>query len=415
MGETTNRPSSNRHTHAEIEQMHHVIRMLACATFLGAVLGCRATELAYDQDHIRSAVMELQTNQIMDNLIRYRNGLPILQLDYLHMTGTVTDTASGTLSGSQTVAGTKSLTGPTTALAFSRVLTNVFNWNVLGMKVNQLTVTAEPVNTVPTVYQAYVSYMENEKNLFEAPEPPPPGSFVVSRSYAACGGAVCRHWMHHPAYYYWVPIEAKEDFLRLAIEAVAIRGQPMPASSNYDSITIIEFLDPLPEDKDDFRVHFRIDKTLPNGEGYMIATLQGSKIDNLSLLKIHPDDSVYKDTATFGPLKKNQLTDTFILEFTLSDLKRLNSSISIKDISGLASGSQGTTPPAGPAVPAPALGGAPPAGAASAAAGGSKRVTIHLNNFAPDNYPPMNPAIADIQNLLRLQYLNGLRTPGANP
>ncbi len=256
--------------------MRKVWRMLASATIMCAVFGCRSTELAYDQDHIRSAVMQLHTDQIIDNLIRYRNGLPILQLDYQHMTGTVTDTASGTLSGSQTVAGTKSLTGPTTALAFSRVLTNVFNWSVMGQKVNQLTVTAEPVNTAPDVYQAYQIFMSNTRNLMEGPSPPPPETFILCRSYASCGGSGCHHWKHHPEKYYWVPNEAKDDFLRMAIHAVAIRGQAPLPSLNWDNLTILDFEgDPKPEDGQ-YTFQIRLDREIPNAEGYLIAIIGGA-------------------------------------------------------------------------------------------------------------------------------------------
>src|ERR1700724_3054963 len=48
------------------------------AVLLIADSGCRSQQLARDEDHIRCAVLELQTNQIMDNLIRIRRGLPII-------------------------------------------------------------------------------------------------------------------------------------------------------------------------------------------------------------------------------------------------------------------------------------------------------------------------------------------------
>src|SRR4051794_7369925 len=100
--------------------MRKLLHVSAGIMLLGGSFACRSTQLASDQDHIRGAVMELHTNQIMDNLIRYRQGLPILHLDYVHMTGTVTDTASGALGGSQTTVRNRSLQAPVTALAMSR-------------------------------------------------------------------------------------------------------------------------------------------------------------------------------------------------------------------------------------------------------------------------------------------------------
>src|SRR6516225_9673574 len=94
-------------------------------------VGCRAQQLANDQDHIRSAVLELESNQIMDNLIRIRKGLPIMQLDYNHMTGTVTQTVNGNVSGSETIV--------------SRVVTSVVGYSASGQQIMQLTINAEPV------------------------------------------------------------------------------------------------------------------------------------------------------------------------------------------------------------------------------------------------------------------------------
>src|SRR5258708_623877 len=60
--------------------------LLCCNTSIG----CVVPELRNDQDKIRSALLDLYTNQIIDNLIRASDGMPIIQLDYTNATGTVT-------------------------------------------------------------------------------------------------------------------------------------------------------------------------------------------------------------------------------------------------------------------------------------------------------------------------------------
>ena len=391
--------------------MTRIIQMLASVLILSTVLGCRATELAYDQDHIRSAVMGLHTDQLMDNLIRYRIGLPILQLDYQHMTGTVTDTASGTLAGSQTVAGTKSLTGPTTALAFSRVLTNVFNWTTMGQKVNQLTVTAEPVTTAPDVYQAYETYMRAPSHLMEDYNPPDPDSVIPTliRSFATCGGSSCQHWRHHPVKYYWVPVGAKQEFLELAIHAMGVRGLPVPGSPDFD-VAIVRLetpVKPQPERRPNtWRINFWIDQALPFDQGYMIVDINGVHLANASLL---PVDAIDMDDPPAKTSAGERRTRRFVLEVTLNDTFK---AYGIDNISKITSALAPKTAQPGP----PPAGGAP-AGAASQGGQSSSgtRVRIHLDHHWPGMYSTENPAVGDIQNLLRLQYLSGLRNPSATP
>src|SRR5262245_44154382 len=78
------------------------IQSASIAVLLIAILasGCRVRQLQMDQDRFRCALIQMQTSQIMDNLVRAYNGLPFVHLDYGAITGTVTQTANGQLSGS---------------------------------------------------------------------------------------------------------------------------------------------------------------------------------------------------------------------------------------------------------------------------------------------------------------------------
>ncbi len=103
------------------------------------------------------------------------------------------------------------------------------------------------------------------------------------------------------------------------------------------------------------------------------------------------------------------------LEFNIEKLQ--NVGVTYNDIKALVSGQLGPAPAAAakPAAAGGAGGAAPPGGSGAGASGGGKRVSIRLNDFFPDDYTPPNPVAADIQNLLRLQYLSGLRNAGAGP
>src|SRR6516164_8089761 len=65
--------------------------------------GCRSAQLRHDQDCMRTALLDLYTNQIMDNLIRAYNGYPIVQLDYSDITGAVTHNSNASHGGNQSL------------------------------------------------------------------------------------------------------------------------------------------------------------------------------------------------------------------------------------------------------------------------------------------------------------------------
>lgn len=55
-----------------------------------ATAGCAVHQVQHDQEQIRRALLELYTDQIMDNLVRASQGLPIIQLDYNNAQATIT-------------------------------------------------------------------------------------------------------------------------------------------------------------------------------------------------------------------------------------------------------------------------------------------------------------------------------------
>src|SRR5947207_11499819 len=74
--------------------------MVACLCWTVTGAGCATAELHADQDKIRCALLDLYTNQIIDNLIRASNGMPIIQLDYTNAQASITVKETGSLSDS---------------------------------------------------------------------------------------------------------------------------------------------------------------------------------------------------------------------------------------------------------------------------------------------------------------------------
>lgn len=198
--------------------MPAAFRVIAVAVFaLTSLGGCRSHQLQQDQDAIRVAVMDMYTNQIMDNLVRAHNGYPFVQMQYKSITGTV---------------GHNSSVGANMADVGSRLM----NISLGGRQSNQLTVTANPVVDNDAVYLAYVDFVRPEAgNFFSTCDPPPCGAAHIS---------VCCDDMH-----YWVPADRKHEFLRLSLAtSVMSKGGGIKIPQSY--ITIVAGLADLKGNED---------------------------------------------------------------------------------------------------------------------------------------------------------------------
>jgi hypothetical protein len=141
----------------------------------------------------------METNQIMDNLVRAHNGLPILHIDYDAITGTVTDNVNGHLDSSYTDA----------AGAITRMIAATLG----GSNEKQLGVTGNPVRNDPELYMAYLQFLKTSP-LLESAEPPPLGAAHLVR---CCNG-----------HYFWVPIERRGEFFELSMRVIGLRKAPEP-------------------------------------------------------------------------------------------------------------------------------------------------------------------------------------------
>jgi hypothetical protein len=261
-----------------------------------ATTGCRSQQLAHDQDHIRSAVMHLHENQIMDNLVRARKGLPILHLDYVNMTGTITQTGNAAGGGSYSAASNRFASLPASALALSRVVTGAGNLSAGATQVNQLTITAQPVNGAPEVYNAYLSFLKDPDRLREGPQPPGCDEALIFRCYEdpcpePCGTRAWGSWFHKRVSaktYYWIPRQHADAFRELSVYAVAVRGQAAPLSSNFDVTALgVKKFDPIAQnDKDNYELYVKIDRKIPNDKGYLVMTINGKLYEEKGLLTV---------------------------------------------------------------------------------------------------------------------------------
>jgi hypothetical protein len=233
------------------------ILLMICAGSL-ACTGCAVAELRSDQDRIRTTLLDLYTNQIMDNLIRAGNGMPIIQLDYTNATATITVSESASLSDCFSSTNTNTLTLLTTpSLAIGKTALNVLTGNVGTTHSNQVALTATPVTNCNEVYDAYLEFLALPGSLRCSPTPPPEGAAHICKK---CGDQ-----------YYWVPTDYKKQFLGLALATTAQRkkGLGLPPIEYYEA-KLLEITSPKPELKDgQASITVRFDRKVPNDSGWL--------------------------------------------------------------------------------------------------------------------------------------------------
>jgi hypothetical protein len=201
-----------------------LLGILICGICLS---GCAVHEAHKDHDLIRSTLLDLYTNQIMDNLVRTSNGLPIIQLDYTNASAQVTLMSTiGTMDNQATTA-TNLLNLPAATLAATRTLMTTLAGNASATNSNQVSIGAVPLITSNDVYDAYISYMDSEKN--------PDGLKVTCNPPPKEVEPLCKKFN---GMYYWVPTYKRKEFFALALATTAQRGKALQAPDKFYTISL---------------------------------------------------------------------------------------------------------------------------------------------------------------------------------
>jgi hypothetical protein len=231
---------------------------LVLALAVTASSGCRSVVLQKDQDQFRDKMLDFYTNQIMDNLIRAANGLPIVQVEYTTISGTVTDTAGGSLGGSQTTTNDRSRSFAEMAMkTFTHTFVNVFNYEARANRDTQLAIQASPITDKPEVYRAYLEFLSLPGSLIRDCNPPPHGAAHLVRQY----GDV----------YFYVPINYRKEFFDLSLRTTVLRGEPAPPPVSYKrTVTKAEVVRSAGTQH---RLKLSIDQQIPNDLGTLKAKI----------------------------------------------------------------------------------------------------------------------------------------------
>jgi hypothetical protein len=272
------------------------INLWICCAFLP---GCATRELRSDQDRIRTALLELNTNQVMDNLVRASNGLPIIQLDYTNANANVTIEQTASLSDAVAVTDSNVFTiAATKMLQLTHQTVNTLIGSLGASHQNQVAITANPALSSSELYNAYLTFLGLPGSLQVTDGPPPPDAAHV--------------WKKYNNQYYWVPANFGDEFFNLALVTTAQRDRLIETPEMY-SVTLRK-LDEASMEKPvgaSFTVDIDLDpnKTIPNEAGNVY--LNNQLLARLS--KYQPTDETKKYWAT------SRLTMTFNPAKTASD------------------------------------------------------------------------------------------------
>jgi hypothetical protein len=275
---------------------------------LAVMGGCRSQQLGYDQNQFRQVLLEMQEDQLMDNLIRAKNRMPLLHLDYTNITGTVTHSGTASVGGGPVGTRTTTFVKPTATTAggsLVRVASQAFTYGVNASQISQLTVTANPIVDNSGVYLAYLNFVERPGRLLQSCDPPPPGAAHIVRQSGK--------------EFYWVPVEYRNEFLEIALRTNGVRTDPSDAAAFYEAnITgaIDTTIVPKPKkgvilNDSMVTITFGItdvspkDDGLPNDSGWMTAVVKGSEV-RFKLVESLPIDLPPAEQAKYKDKSKGE-------------------------------------------------------------------------------------------------------------
>jgi hypothetical protein len=203
--------------------------------------GCLARQVATDGIHLRQAVMDMYTDQAIDNLIRALENRPFVQLAYSNLQVLDMNRATATATGnSAAFTGSRTIDLAKRTINRGSSFASAFPFGVGDTCDRTLSFKAEPVVTQNYIYTAYLEFAHN------------PALFVAADHEPLCDVHIARKCGHK---WYWVPAEAGPAFTQLVL-STALLPPPQSVAVVYWETTIASVAPALrPGD---------ITKTIPN-------------------------------------------------------------------------------------------------------------------------------------------------------
>src|SRR5262249_28510830 len=159
--------------------------------------------VAADGRNFRQALLDMYTDQAMDNLINAANNHAFVQLDYHGMIVTDTQTIKASIADESDPTSMKSFSRKTGALLISlHTYTNKLLYGGTFDCNRQMQVTGDPVVGKSDIYDYYIAFARD------------PGLFFVSDQKPCAPVHLCKK---HGCQWYWVPPDAAGVFQQLVL------------------------------------------------------------------------------------------------------------------------------------------------------------------------------------------------------
>jgi hypothetical protein len=133
---------------------------LLMATFASGCAVFTTHQAKLDQTELRDTLMDYVDAQIMDNLIRCKNGFPIVHYDFSHIGGVVADKLPLTVGGGQTLTDSpKTFGAGGLVLAAARGASRPFTVSSTPERDNTIDVEVLPITSEKRIYAAYLEFL----------------------------------------------------------------------------------------------------------------------------------------------------------------------------------------------------------------------------------------------------------------
>jgi hypothetical protein len=242
-----------------------------------ASTGCQATRLVREGEITRNAILDLYTDQAMDNLVRAKCNLPFIQLAYRNLGVQDLDTLEGTVNDTVGVGKTTTLNALGAITSATRMVSNSLVPGVKSSRSKTLSYAADPVTDKNDIYLYYLAFANDPGLLVETCEKP------------KCGYHMLRKHNHK---YYWVPQDAAPVFLELVLKTSMMRGPEIAPPPFYER-KIAKVYAEAKDDKTEV-VILELNQSIPSGDADIEFTLEKRRYR-------HPITRLRADVKIPGP------------------------------------------------------------------------------------------------------------------
>jgi hypothetical protein len=180
---------------------------LGCCV-LTACSGCLARQIGNDAIDLRAALLNMYSDQALDNLIRARNNMPFVQLSYSKLQVNDDNKLKSAVTGGAanfTYGHTANTTAASPLAQFTKLImfAGAFPFSANDIGDRSLVFHADPVTNQNFIYEDYLQFVNTQGQFIDSDCPPTCPVHCMRK----CGN----RW-------YWIPIEARDAFLALVLK-----------------------------------------------------------------------------------------------------------------------------------------------------------------------------------------------------